>query len=340
MMQTDPPITIPDTMRAVVRDRYGNTSTLRVDDVAVPTPKEHGVLVEVHASTVNPADRYTMLGTPWLIRVGPMGKGLRRPKHPGLGMDLAGRVVAVGTEVSTFAPGDEVVGIGESTYAGYAMASADTLAKKPANASWHEAAGIGVASITALQGLRDVGGVEAGQKVLINGASGGVGTAAVQIARWMGAEVTAVCSTRNVDLVRELGADHVVDYTQADFTDTDERYDVIFDNQGNQPLGRLKRLLVPGGMYVVVGGKATSKLAGPMMRMLGAVIRFIPGDRQAKLFIAEEKTADLEVLADLMRFGDLRTVIDSVYPFDGVADAIDLLGTGRARGKIIIDTRA
>lgn len=211
---------------------------------------------------------------------------------------------------------------------------------KPANVDWHETSGMGVGAIMALQGMRDHGKVEAGQRVLINGAAGGVGIPAVQIAKWMGAEVTAVCSTRNVELIRSLGADHVVDYTQSDFAETDTTYDVFFDNQANRPPRVCKRLLVDGGTYLVVGGAATSRMFGPLPAMLRALISFKVGGRRGATFIAEDKAEDLEILGDLMRWGDLRAFIDSVHPLDGVVEAIDLLGTGHARGKIMIDPRA
>lgn len=326
---------LPATMRAVTRSRYGDESVLSVADVALPPVGADTVLVEVQAATINPLDWHMMTGTPWLVR---LGRGLRRPKGTGIGADLAGRVAAVGDDVTDFKAGDEVVGVGENTLAVYSRTTPDKLVGKPANVSWHDAAGIGVAALTALQGLRDHAPLEAGQRVLINGAAGGVGTAAVQIAKWMGAEVTAVCSTRNVELMRELGADHVVDYTIADFTDTTTRYHVLFDNQGNRPLGAMKRIIEPGGTYLVVGGPKKNRALGPILRMASSLIRFRVGPRRAKAFMATEQADDMLVLADLMRWGDLRTVIDSVRPLDEAAAAMADLAAGHARGKIVIDT--
>ena len=331
---TPVPEPLPARMRAVVRSRYGPPEVLAVQEVAVPTPDPEGVLVEIRAAALNPFDWHQMTGAPWLLR----GEaGLLRPKSSRLGGDLAGRVVAIGEAVTGFAPGDEVVGVCEGALAEYTVAPPDRIVAKPAKVSFPDAAGLGIAGLTALQGLRRHGQLRAGQRLLVNGASGGVGTAAIQLGKWLGAEVTGVCSTRNVELVRSLGADHVVDYTNEDFTDTDTRYHVLLDNQGNRPIGACHRLLEEGGTYVIVGGAKTNPLFGPMGRMLGSVIRFSVGSRNAKPFIADVDASDLAQLAELMETGALRSVIDSVHPLDHIQKAMMRLGEGHARGKILID---
>ncbi|MEM7275081.1 MAG: NAD(P)-dependent alcohol dehydrogenase, partial [Actinomycetota bacterium] len=316
---------VPATMRAVQRARYGGAEVLEVTEVEVPPVESGTVLVEVEAASVNPLDWHRMTGTPWLVRI---GDGLRRPGSPGLGADLAGTVVAVGPDVAGLRPGDEVVGMGDGTFAQYVRVPADRVVPKPSAVGFDEAAGMGVAALTALQGLRDKAEVTAGQTVLINGAAGGVGTAAVQLARWLGAEVTGVCSTRNVELVRSLGAARVIDYTAEDLATIPERFDVMFDNQGNHSPATCRRLLSDDGTYLAVGGPKHNRVLGPMGRMLSAAIRFRFASQRARMFIAQANRPDLETLAGLLGSGELRTVVDTVYPMGRIREAIDHLATG------------
>ncbi len=325
--------TIPSAMRAARQSRYGGTDVLTVTEVPVPTVEPDTVLVEVKSAAINPLDWHMMTGTPWLVRI---QNGFRTPKRTGVGLDVAGRIVAVGNDVTDFSVGDEVLGAATGSCAQYVLASPDHLVPKPAGVTFAEASGMGVAAITALQGLRDKAEVETGDRVLVNGASGGVGLAAVQLAAWMGAEVTGVCSTRNVELVRSVGATHVVDYTADDFTDTDVRYDVLFDNQGNQPLGACRRILSDDGVYLLVGGPKKNRALGPVLRMIAAFARFLPASQRVAAFVADEKADDLAILADLMASGDLRTIVDTTYDLDDIRAAMDHLATGRARGKILI----
>lgn len=324
---------IPKTMRAGARHRYGDSSVLEVIEVETPPVASRTVMVEVVSAALNPLDWHMMTGTPWLVR---LRAGLRRPKGPIIGVDFAGRVVAVGDGAAEYEPGEEVAGVTTGACAQYVATSADRLVPKPTNVTFDEAAGMGVAGVTALQGLRDKGEVKSGQKVLINGAAGGVGTAAVQLAKWMGAEVTAVCSTRNVELVRSLGADRVVDYTADDFTATDERYHVIFDNQGNRPLRRIRQLLTDDGVYLLVGGPKKNRVFGPVGHMIHALIRFQFSSKSVRSFIADERKEDIAQLASLMESGNLRTIVDTVYPLDDIAAAMDKLAEGHVRGKVII----
>ena len=328
----DTPAT-PPTMRAVRQQRYGTSEVLDTVEVDTPTVTATTVLVEVKAASLNPLDWHMMTGTPWLVRI---QNGFRTPKRTGMGVDVAGRVVAVGSEVTGFEVGDEVVGVATGSCAEYVLATPDRIVPKPANVTFKDAAGMGVAAITALQGLRDKGELQAGQRVLVNGSSGGVGLAAVQLAKWMDAEVTAVCSTRNVDLVRSMGADHVVDYTTDDFTATDTRYDVFFDNQGNRSLSESRRILTDDGIYLLVGGPKKNRALGPVLRMVRALVRFRFASQTARSFIADEKGDDLQILADLMGSGDLKTVIDETYDLDQIREAMDHLAGGHARGKIIV----
>ncbi len=327
-------LTIPDTMRISAHYAYGDSSVLGIDTVPVPPVTPRMVLVEVVSAAINPLDWHMMTGTPWLVR---MQGGFRKPKQNVLGVDLAGRVAAVGNEVTDFKPGDEVIGVTGSCFAQYVAAPADKLVLKPASVSFDEATGTGVAGITAMQGLRDKAGLSAGQHVLINGASGGVGTAAIQLAKWMGAEVTAVCSGRNIEMVKSLGADYVVDYTTDDFTKTDQHYDVIFDNQGNRKLGLMKEILVDGGVYLLVGGPKKNPMLGPMAHMLHAIVRFKFSNKSARPFIADASQKVVGELADLMAAGKLRTVIDTAYPLDEVALAMDQLAAGHISGKVVIN---
>lgn len=324
---------IPPTTRAVRHGRYGNSEVLEMVEVDTPSVTDDTVLVHVEAAALNPLDWHMMTGTPWLVR---LQNGLRSPKRGQVGVDLAGRVVAVGAGVTDHEVGDDVVGVASGSCAEYVIASPERIVPKPADVSFPESAGMGVAALTALQGLRDKAEVGPGQHVLVNGSSGGVGLAAVQLAKWMGAEVTAVCSSRNVELVRSMGADHVVDYTADDFTDTNTRYDVVFDNQGNRTLRQIRRILTPEGTYLIVGGPKDNRAFGPMLRMAKALLRFSVGSQRACSFIAEQRLEDLLLLAELMESGDLQTVVDRTTGLDDIRDAMDHLATGHARGKVVI----
>lgn len=320
------------TMRAVTIRRYGSPDVIAVSEIERPTCGPDEVLIAVRAASVNPYDWHMMTGTPYLFR---LQGGWRRPKATQLGVDVAGVVTAVGENTSRFAVGDEVFGGVAGSFAEYVAAKDDVLARKPANISFEEAAAVPVGAVTAVQGLRDHGRLEAGQHVLINGASGGVGTYAVQLAKHLGAEVTGVCSTRNVDMVRELGADQVVDYTTDDFTTHGAQYDLILDNVGNRKMSHYKRCLSPTGSYVVVGGPK-GRVLGPLVHMLKAFAAFKFGKRRAALFMARHTRSDSELFRDLLASGAMRSVIDTVYSLDDAAAAVRHLETGRARGKIII----
>ncbi len=324
-------------MKAVVYNRYGSPDVLEVRDVKKPVPDDDEVLIKVRAASVNPLDWHFIEGTPYIMRA--MGVGLRKPKVPRLGVDMAGQVEAVGKNVTQFKPGDEVFGGKTGAFAEYVCARADrAIVLKPANLTFEQAASVPIAAITALQGLRDKGHVKPGQKVLINGASGGVGTFAVQIAKSLGAEVTGVCSTRNLDLVRSLGADHLIDYTKEDFTKGNERYDVILDNVGNQPLSGFRRALKPNGICVMIGGGGPNDggLIGPMARPIQALLLSPFISQKMSMFFAELTKADLIVLGNLMQAGKVTPVIDRTYQLSQVPEAIRYLEKGHARGKVVI----
>jgi len=262
--------------------------------------------------------------------------GLRKPKSRLIGGDFAGTVEAVGRDVTDFQPGDDVFGARSGALAEYACARTSAIALKPAHLTFEEAAAVPTSAITALQGLRDKGNLQPGQKVLINGASGGVGTFAVQIAKALGAEVTAVCSTRNVDLVRSLGADHVVDYTREDFTRSDQRYDLMFDNAGSKSWSACKRVLTPNAKVVLVGGQMGGRVLGPLGHMVKSTLAALFGGRKAVFFVAKFNSADMQVLRELLETGKVTPVIDRRYPLGEVADAFRYLGEGHAQGKIVI----
>ena len=333
----DPLETGQPEMKAVIRADYGSPDVLQIKAIKKPVPGESEVLVKVRAASVNPLDWHFIEGTPYFIRA--IGVGLRRPKDPRLGVDLSGIVEAVGTKVTQFKPGDEVFGGRDGAFAGYVCVKADrAIARKPANITFEQAAAVPIAGVTALQGLRDKGHVQRGQKVLINGASGGVGTFAVQIAKSLGAEVTGVCSTRNLDLVRSLGADHVIDYTKEDFTQGPQRYDVILDNVGTQPLSGLRRALKPKGICVMIGGGGPNDggLIGPMARPIEALLLSPFVGQKMEMMLAHLNQKDLELLGDWMQSGKVKPVIDRTYPMDQVAEAIRYLEKGHARGKVVI----
>jgi NADPH:quinone reductase-like Zn-dependent oxidoreductase len=320
-------------MKAIFHEQYGPPDVVEIREVDTPAIEDNQVLVRVHASSVNPAEWYEITG-PWFARL--FGGGIRKPKSPRVGADLAGRVEAVGGEVTEFQPGDEVFGTSGASWAEYAPAREVRLVPKPANVSFEEAAAVPIAALTALQALRDHGQLQAGQKVLINGASGGVGTFAVQIAKAFGADVTAVCSPRNVEQARALGADRVVDYTQEDFTKLDVRHDLLIDIAGSKPFGKLRRVLTPEATVVIVGAKFPASGLGP----LGHVIRMRLGglvkSQKVKFFIAKITKDDLAVMQELLDSGKVKTVIDRTFELTQVDDALRYLGEGHARGKVVI----
>jgi NADPH:quinone reductase-like Zn-dependent oxidoreductase len=319
-------------MKAWVFDRYGPPEVLGLRDVPFPAFRdEDEVLVRVHATSVNPSDRHS-LKLPFIFR---RGQGFFRPKTGRPGGDLAGRIEVVGKNVTELHVGDEVFGVGRGAFAEYAVADQNQVVLKPAALTFEQVAAVPIAAVTALQGLRDKAQVRPGQRVLINGASGGVGTFAVQIAKSLGAEVECVCSTRNVELVTSLGADRVFDYTREDFTRSGRSYDVIFDTQLNHSLAAYRRVLNPQGLLLVVGGGS-----GPIGSLLRRLLRVLLGARivgpRTKFFIASIKKPDLLVLKELLEAGKVTPVIDRRYPLDQVPDAIRYLAEGHARGKIVV----
>jgi NADPH:quinone reductase-like Zn-dependent oxidoreductase len=323
-------------MKAVVYCDYG-VANLKFLDVEKPTPADDQLLVRVRAASVNPLDWHFVEGTPFVMRA--LAAGLRKPKETQLGVDFAGTVEAVGKNVTKFKPGDEVFGGRTGAFADYVcVRESRAVALKPASITFEQAASVPIAAITALQALRDKGEIQAGQKVLINGASGGVGTFAVQIAKSYGAEVTGVCSTRNLDLVRSLGADHIIDYTKEDFTKTDQPYDVIIDNVGNRSLSECRRALKPKGILVLVGGGGANEqgLIGPMAKPIKAMLLSPFVSQKVGMILAELNHDDLAFLADLMQSGKMKPVIDRTYKLSDVPEAIKYVEQGHARGKVVI----
>jgi NADPH:quinone reductase-like Zn-dependent oxidoreductase len=320
-------------MKAVIYTQYGPPDVLQLIEVEKPFPKDNEVLIKVHAASVNPVDWHFMRGTPYLLR---LEAGLLKPKKSSLGADVAGVIEEVGKDVKEFKRGDEVFGSCNGSFAEYVCASEKWLVKKPANLTFEQAAAVPVAAFTALQGLRDKGQIQPGQKLLINGASGGVGTFAVQIAKSFGANVTGVCSTRNVDMVRSIGADHVIDYTQEDFTQNGQRYDLIFDLVGNRSLSKCRRVLDPNGILIIVGAPNNGLWLGPMKRALHATVisRFV--SQRMLMFIALTNKKDLLVMEELLISGKVTPIIDRRYPLCEVPQAIRYLEEGHARGKVII----
>jgi NADPH:quinone reductase-like Zn-dependent oxidoreductase len=325
----------PEHMQAIVYRCYGSADVLRLEEIARPIAADNDVLVKVRAAAINPLDWHNMTGTPYIMR---LSSGLGAPDQTRLGVDFAGTVEAVGRDVTRFKPGDEVFGARNGALAEYVTVREDrSIVLKPPNVSFEQAAAIPVAGITALQGLRDKGRIKPGDKVLINGASGGVGTFAVQIAKSSGAEVTGVSSTRNLELVRSIGADHVIDYTQENFTQGAQRYDVILDNVGNHSLSDTRRALKPDGILVIVSGPKRNLWLGPMTRWLEAIMMSPFVSEELATFIAELNQDDLQVLGDLVRAGQVTPVIDRQYTLDEVPTAIRYLATGRARGKVVVN---
>jgi NADPH:quinone reductase-like Zn-dependent oxidoreductase len=321
-------------MQTIVYRCYGSPDVLELVNVAKPTPAKDEVLVKVRAASVNPLDWHYLRGSPYFMR---LGTGLGTPDIDRLGVDFAGTVEAVGSEVGRFEPGDEVFGGRTGAFADYVtVRESRAVALKPANMSFAQAASVPIAGITALQALRDRGRIQPGQKVLINGASGGVGTFAVQIAKAFGAEVTGVCSTRNVELVRSIGADRVIDYTREDYTEGSERYDLIIDNVGNHSLSANRRVLGPEGVFVIVGGPKGNWL-GPLAAPVKALLLSPFVEQEIGMFVAELRQDDLTVLGDLMQAGKITPVLDRHYRLSEVPEAIRYSEEGHARGKIVID---
>ncbi len=319
-------------MKAIIHTRYGPPDLLELKDVETPVPGPGQVLVRVHAASVNPLDWHTMRGEPYFLRI---GNGLRRPKRRELGVDLAGRVTAAGANVAHLRPGDEVFGCAYGALGEYACGEADKLAAKPAKLSFEQAAAIPVAALTALQGLRDKGGIRTGHKVLIVGASGGVGTFAVQIAKAFGAEVAGVCSTGNLDLVRSLGADHVVDYTREDFVASERRYDLILDSIGNRSLAECRRVMTPEGSLVIIGAPGGRWIAG-LTRFAAALATSPFVSQKLRPFVARITRQDLVAVGELVEAGQVTPVIDRTYELGDTPEALRHLEAGHARGKVVI----
>jgi NADPH:quinone reductase-like Zn-dependent oxidoreductase len=319
-------------MRAIVRDKYGSADVLKLQEVEKPELVDDGVLVRVRASSVNRADWYFMTGTPW---AGRPSMGLLRPKSRLIGGDFAGTVEAVGKDVTDLQPGDEVFGARSGSFAEYVCARMG-VAPKPENLTFEEAAAVPVAALTALQGLRDHGQLQPGQKVLVNGASGGVGTFAVQIAKALGAEVTAVCSTRNVQQARSLSADHVIDYTKEDFTRSGRLYDLLFDNAGSRSWSECRRVLEPHAKLVLVGAPKADPLLGPLRHVVRIRLASMRGSQKAVFFIAKVNKPDMAVLRELVEAGKVTPVVERRYDLSEVADALRYMGEGHAQGKIVI----
>jgi NADPH:quinone reductase-like Zn-dependent oxidoreductase len=321
-------------MKAIVCTKYGPPDVLQLKEIAKPIPKEEDVLVKIHAASVNAYDWHLVTADIFLVRL--MGGGLLKPKKTIPGVDIAGRVEAVGRNVRQFKPGDEVFGdisaSGDGGFAGYVCTREDLLALKPVNLSFEEAAAVPMAAVTALQGLRDAGRIQPGQRVLINGASGGVGTFAVQLARWFGADVTAVCSTSKMDMARSLGADHVIDYTREDFTKNEQRYDLILAANGYHPLSAYKRALTPRGIYVMAGGTPAQIFEA---MLLGSWMSRGGGQTMGG-FTARPSQKDLLLLKELLEAGKVVPVIDKRYPLSEAAEALRYLGEGHAKGKVVI----
>jgi len=319
-------------MRAILHQRYGRPDVLELRDVDKPTIGDEQVLVRVHASSVNPVEWYGVSG-PYFARI---GNGMRRPKDQTVGADLAGTVEAVGRDVKELQPGDEVFGVSGGSWAEYTIAREDRLARKPSNLSFEEAAAVPVAAVTALQALRDKGQVQPGQKVLVNGASGGVGTFAVQLAKLFGAEVTAVCSTGNVEQARSLGADRVVDYTKEDFTKLGVQHDLMLDIAGSRSFLDCRKVLTPDATVVLIGGRMTYRGLGPLPHLGATILKSRFRSQTVTFFVAKVTTEDLTYLADLLEAGTLKSVIDRKYELSEAPVALAYLGEGHAKAKVVI----
>jgi NADPH:quinone reductase-like Zn-dependent oxidoreductase len=330
---TTVPATADGTMQAIVRDRYGSADVLHLARIARPEAGEHDVLIRVHAAGLDRGAWHLMTGRPYVMR---LGTGVRAPRNPLLGREVAGTVVAVGSAVSRFGIGDEVFGVCRGSFAEYAVGRADKLARKPANLTFERAAVVPVSALTALQALRDAGRIQQGQHVLITGASGGVGSFAVQLAKALGAQVTGVASTAKLDLVRSLGAEHVVDYTRDDWADRAHRYDLILDIAGNPSPSRLRRALTPTGTAVIVGGEEGGALTGGMDRQLRALALSMLVRQRLTGFLCREGSTDLEQLTQLIEAGKVTPSVDRTYPLDRMPEAMRHLDAGQVRGKVAI----
>ncbi|HSY06409.1 MAG TPA: NAD(P)-dependent alcohol dehydrogenase [Steroidobacteraceae bacterium] len=321
-------------MKGIAHRCYGPPEVLRYEDIAKPIPADNEILVKVHAASVNPLDWHYLEGKPYLVR---MDQGFGKPASPRLGVDFAGTVEAVGGKVTRFKPGDEVFGGKFGAFAEYVTVREDrALALKPSNVTFEQAAAVPIAALTALQALRDKGQIRPGQKVLINGASGGVGTFAVQIAKSYGAEVTGVCSTRNVELVRSLGADHVIDYTREDFTRGTEHYDLIVDNVGTHSLLEYRRVLNPKGIYVMIGSTDPGNWFGWLATPIEAMLLSPFMSQQFGMMLAELSKDDLSALGTLMQSGKVTPVIDRRYKLSETSEALRYVEAGHARGKVVV----
>ncbi|HEV2842197.1 MAG TPA: zinc-binding dehydrogenase [Chthoniobacterales bacterium] len=329
-----PSPTAASKMKAIVYYNYGPPDVLQLEEIDKPVPNANQVLVKVRAVSVNPYDWHFIEGVPYIARL--LAFGPLKPKLPRVGVDFSGIVEAVGKNVTQFKAGDEVFGGKVGAYAEYVVIAEKFLAMKPANITFEQAGSVQIAGLTALQGLRDKGKIQPGQKVLINGASGGVGTFAVQLAKHFGANVTGVCSGRNVELVRSLGADQVIDYTKEDFTKSGQRYDVIIDNVGNRSLSEYRRVLTPNGKYVLIGGGGVNdnRWTGPIGLVVKLLLMKPFIGQEMKMMLADVNKEDLTLLADLMQSGKVTPVIDKTYPFSEIREAIRYVETGRARGKV------
>jgi len=321
-------------MKAIVQDEYGPVSVLRLAEVDRPEPGDDDVLIKVHAAGVDRGVWHLMAGLPYLIRL--MGFGLLRPRTRVRGREVAGTVVAVGRNVTQFRAGDPIFGICEGAFAEHACGKAKQFAPKPSNLSFEQAAAVPISALTALHGLRDAGRLKRGQKVLVIGASGGVGSFAVQLAKALGAEVTGVCSTAKTDLVRSIGADHVIDYSREDFTDGSVRFDLILDTGGRRPVSRLVRALGPRGTLVIVGGEGGGRWLGGVQRQLLAPLRSVFSKQKVFGLMPDERQEDLITLKELIEAGKVTPVVDRTYPLSEAAEAVRYMEQGRARGKIVI----
>jgi NADPH:quinone reductase-like Zn-dependent oxidoreductase len=327
-------MTAKETMRAIVQESFGEAEVLELGEIPIPVIGDDEVLVKVHAAGLDRGTWHAMAGKPYLMRLA--GFGMKTPKKPVPGLDLAGTVVAVGSDVTRFAEGDEVFGVGKGSFAEYAASLETKLVRKPADLSFEEAAVVAISGLTAIQGVIDVGKVKAGQKVLVVGASGGVGTYAVQVAKACGAEVTGVCSGAKADLVRSIGADHVIDYRAEDFAAGGVRYDLIVDIAGNSTLSRLRSALAERGTLVIVGGEGGGNLIGGVDRQMRAVLMSPFVKQRLTMLVSKETYIDLERLVELIEAGDLSPVVDESFPLEQAADAMARMVAGEARGKIAI----
>ncbi len=320
-------------MKAIVQDRYGTAEVLQLKEIDRPPVGDDDVLVRVRAAGIHQGDWHLMTGLPYIAR---LGLGLRRPRTSVRGMDVAGVVEAVGKDVTQFQPGDEVFGWCEGSFAEYARAPQSHFLRKPSGLSFEQAAVVPISGMTALQGLRDAGKVQAGQRVLVIGAAGGVGSFAVQIAKALGGQVTGVCSTTKIELVRSIGADHIVDYTREDFTRSAQRYDLIIDTAGRRPLRQLRRALSPAGTLVLVGGEGGDRLLGGFQRHIWAALLSPFVRQQLRMLVSVERSEDLAVLRDLIDAGSVTPLIDRTYPLCDTAEAMRHLARGHAAGKTVI----